>query len=621
MISKNKEPQKKEEIVSGLEIHQQLNTGKLFCRCPSYLRSDVPDYSISRRLHAVPGESGEVDIAARHQASLKKEFIYQGYCDSNCLIELDEEPPKEINSQSLNIALQIALLLNCEILPVTQIMRKTVIDGSNTSGFQRTVLIAQGGFIETSKGRVGIDSVCLEEDAARIISREEGKEVYRLDRLGIPLIEIATSPDIKDSEQAKEVALKIGDVLRSCNVKRGLGTIRQDVNLSIPKEGGERVEVKGMQDMKSFLDVLDNEIGRQKALLKIKDELPKFNDSEIIDLSKDVSSGKEWIKNSLSQKKKIFGFKILGFRGYLGKELVPGFWLGKELADYAKLRRFKGIIHSDEDLVEKYGFSKKDIENIDSKLKIKNNDSFILVIGEKNKVLSLIHDLLFPRLRNVFKGVPKEVRNALQKDGRTVFLRPMPGAERMYPETDLPLLKISRDRINLVKKDLPKLRSQIKKELEKEGLSSEMIKLLFKKNRILDFKEMLSVLNSPQFVAKVLLLWPTEIAKHNNLSEKTVYEKLNKDILGSVLEKVSEKKLDKNDVREALERIISGKSFKEAIKFEKIDESKLEEYIVQIVKGNPGLNPNAYMGMIMKKPEFRGKVDGKRVMGLIQKYV
>ena len=201
-------------LKSGLEIHQQLNTKKLFCHCPSLLRKDEPDFTVRRKLHVVAGESGEVDIAAAHEAAKDKEFIYEGY-DTTCLVELDESPPREINQEALKVVIQVSLLLNCQVIPITQIMRKTVVDGSNTSGFQRTVLIARDGFIETADGKVGIESVCLEEDAARIIDKEKG--IFRLDRLGIPLIEIATAPDIKTPEQAKETALKISNALKIGN--------------------------------------------------------------------------------------------------------------------------------------------------------------------------------------------------------------------------------------------------------------------------------------------------------------------------------------------------------------------------------------------------------------------
>src|SRR3989338_7972898 len=245
MLTNEKIDYQKVGLKSGLEIHQQLDTGKLFCHCPGYLRSEKPDFEIKRKLHAVAGETGEVDIAVEHESALDREFVYQGYNDSTCLVEIDECPPYEINEMALDEIIKIALLMNCEIYPCAQIMRKTVIDGSNTSGFQRTVLVGHDGFIETSFGKVGVTTIALEEDAARIIEKDAKKAVYRLDRLGIPLVEIRTDPDMKTPEQIKETALKIGEILRACKVKRGIGTIRQDVNISI--KGHERVEIKGFQ--------------------------------------------------------------------------------------------------------------------------------------------------------------------------------------------------------------------------------------------------------------------------------------------------------------------------------------------------------------------------------------
>lgn len=473
---------KKLGFKSGLEIHQQLDTKKLFCDCPSVLRNDKPDFEISRKLHAVAGESGRVDVAAKYQAELDKEFVYQGYHNNTCLIELDEEPPKLINQEALKIALQISLLLHCKIQPITQIMRKTVIDGSNTSGFQRTVLIARDGYVNTSEGVVGIDTICLEEDSARPVSREKDKVVYNLDRLGIPLIEIATAPDIKSPEQAKEAALYIGDVLRSCKVRRGIGTIRQDVNISI--RGGKRVEMKGVQDMKMFLKTVENEIIRQKSLVD----------------------------------------------------------LGKTQA---------------------------------------------------------------------------EVRNALA-DGSSEFLRPMPGADRMYPETDLPLLKISRDMINDAKKHLPKLRSTIQDELKKKGLKEDMVKLLFKHDRVEEFKSLLDVVDNTQLIAKVLLTYPKEIAskigKDFDEIEKTI-----SDYYGDILIALNKNKIEEGDIKEIMLKIAQGEKFSDAIKIEKIDQSEIEERVMKIIREKPGLNPNAYMGLIMK--EFKGKIDGRIAMEIINKFI
>jgi len=465
----------------GLEIHQQLDTKKLFCNCPSLLRQDEPDFVVKRKLHAVAGESGEIDIAAKHEAEKERDFVYQGY-DTTCLVELDEEPPHEINKESLKIALQIAILLHAKIFPLTQIMRKTVIDGSNTSGFQRTVLIARDGYVETEQGKVRIESICFEEDSARRVGEANNKIIFRLDRLGIPLVEIATAPDIKSPSQAKEVALHIGDVLRSCKVKRGLGTIRQDVNVSIKK--GRRVEIKGVQKPGIIIKAINLEIKRQQ------------------------------------------------------------------------------------DLIEK-----------------------------KEKVESQVRKVL--------------------PDGKTEFLRPMPGADRMYPETDLPLLKISRDFINESKKELPKLRSEIEKELEGKGLNHEMIKLLFKENKVEEFKEMLNIIHKPQLIVKSLLIFPKEIASRNKLKLNKIFE-IVEDNLVDVLGLVKKGKISENQVKEVLVKLVEGKDLKSAIKVEKVFDN-VEEMIIKIIKEKPGLSEKAYMGLVMK--EFRGQINGKDAMEIIGKYL
>jgi Glu-tRNA(Gln) amidotransferase subunit E-like FAD-binding protein len=466
---------------SGLEIHQQLDSHKLFCNCPSILRNDEPDFTVQRKLHAVAGESGEVDVAAQYQANLKKEFIYQGYKSNTCLIELDEEPPHEINKEALKIALQIALLLNCTIIPVTQIMRKTVIDGSNTSGFQRTVLIARDGYVETTNGKVRIDTICLEEDSARKVKTENDKVYWNLDRLGIPLVEIATAPDIKSAEQAKEVALHIGDVLRSCKVKRGIGTIRQDVNISILN--GNRVEMKGVQDMRTFITTIENEVLRQKEL----------------------------------------------------------------------------------------------------------------------------HDKKKP--------TSAEVRNALP-DLTSEYLRPMPGADRMYPETDLPLLKISRNFVNEVKKDLPKLRTDIAGELKEKGLSDEMVKLVLSENKIDELRVLSEGYNNINFIAKMILLFPKEIASKTGKKLKEIEERVS-DYYGDILKDVKKKKITESEVKDVMIKLVNGESFDKAITSERAEESEIEEKILHIIKSKPGLNANAYMGLVMG--EMKGKIDGKVAMEIINK--
>ncbi len=262
------------DLKIGLECHQQLDTGKLFCRCPCLIKDTIPDFTIKRRLIASASELGEVDQAALYESKKKKYFVYQGYKDANCLVEIDEEPPKEVNKKALEIAMQVSLLLNAKIVDSIQFMRKIVIDGSNVSGFQRTSLIAINGFIETSEGRINIPSICLEEESAKKVENTDEYRIYNISRLGIPLIEIATSPEIKSPIGAKEAAEKIGMILRSVKgVKRGLGSIRQDVNLSI--KNTPRVEIKGFQDLRSIPKIIEYEANRRLELIK-KGDTPKF---------------------------------------------------------------------------------------------------------------------------------------------------------------------------------------------------------------------------------------------------------------------------------------------------------------------------------------------------------
>ena len=233
-------------VKCGIEIHKQIEGKKLFCSCPTIIRDDPPDFTVERYLKASAGESGRYDIAALYEVKKGKHFIYQGYNDTTCLLELDEQPPQEINPHALEIALQVSLLLNCKINKIVEVMRKVVIDGSNTSGFQRTMLIGKNGFIEVNNKKIGINSVCLEEESCQIIERTEEFDIYNVSRLGIPLIEVATAPDIANPEECKQVAEKIGMILNSIEgIKRGLGSIRQDINISI--ENNSRIEIKVFQ--------------------------------------------------------------------------------------------------------------------------------------------------------------------------------------------------------------------------------------------------------------------------------------------------------------------------------------------------------------------------------------
>jgi len=441
----------------GLEIHQQLDTkNKLFCSCKNKLEEEIL-YEVIRKLRPTESELGEVDPAALMEFKRNRYYVYQAVKEASCLVELDEEPPHSINEEAIEIATMCALLLNSNILEEIHVMRKEVIDGSNTTGFQRTALLALGGFIYDGKEKIGIQSITVEEDASRKIYEDHEKVVYRLDRQGIPLIEIATNPDISDPEQAKRVAYKIGLILRSTGkVKRGLGTIRQDINLSIKQ--GSKVEIKGVQELGLIPKVIEYEVLRQIKLLELKkilneNKIPKLK-LEYLDITELLhNTSSKIIKSKIEKGGKVFLLPLKHMHGLLKFEINPNRRFASELADYVKAwTSLEGIIHSDE--LPSYGISEHEVELMYSFAKLeKGKDAFIIVAGEEEKCKEAIK-VLVDRINYAFEGIPEETRVA-HVDGTTRYARPRPGAARMYPETDIPPYIITQDFIEKIKQKLP----------------------------------------------------------------------------------------------------------------------------------------------------------------------
>ncbi|MCK5631960.1 Glu-tRNA(Gln) amidotransferase subunit GatE, partial [Candidatus Bathyarchaeota archaeon] len=254
-------------LLVGLEIHQQLNSEKkLFCDCQSELFNEEPDFVFTRRLRPTQSELGQIDAAALFEFKKGIKILYEGTRPTSCLVEMDEEPPHDIDRESLKAALVVSLMLKANPVNEIHVMRKTVIDGSNTTGFQRTAVVALGGEVRMQRFTSPIQHISLEEDAARKISQKDSVLTYRLDRLCIPLVEVATAPLSCTPEEAEEVALRIGQILRaSGTAKRGLGTIRQDLNVSIRE--GNLVEIKGVQKLELVSSVIETEVQRQLNLL------------------------------------------------------------------------------------------------------------------------------------------------------------------------------------------------------------------------------------------------------------------------------------------------------------------------------------------------------------------
>ncbi|WP_137287043.1 Glu-tRNA(Gln) amidotransferase subunit GatE [Halorussus salinisoli] len=424
-------------LVAGLEIHQQLDTEtKLFCNCPTELREpEEAEREFTRFLHPTKSELGELDEAALEESRVDREFEYLAY-DTTCLVEEDDEPPHRLDAEAQEVVLEIAQLLDMDVVDQAHVMRKIVVDGSNTSGFQRSTLMASDGEISTSRGAVGIEDLMLEEESAQRVEERDDGVLYSLDRLGIPLVEIGTKPDIRSPEQAREAAETIGMLLRSTGkVKRGLGTIRQDVNISIAE--GARVEVKGVQSLDDIDDLVENEVHRQVRLLELRDEL-RERDAEVgdvvdvTDTFADTDSGV--IASALESGGKVTAVPLFGFDGLVGAEIQPDRRLGTELSDHAKRHGAGGIFHTDE--LPAYGVTDEEVAALREAVGASEQDAVAIVAADP-ETADLAIEAAAERAETALEGVPEETRGA-NEDGTTRYLRPLPGAARMYPETDVP---------------------------------------------------------------------------------------------------------------------------------------------------------------------------------------
>ncbi len=557
---------------AGIEIHQRLLTHKLFCSCPSELAENAPhDFVVRRQLRPVLSEMGEMDEASRHEFENRKQFEYLAYRSNNCLVELDEEPPHSMNTEALAMALKIALHLNAKPVDEIHVMRKIVIDGSNTCGFQRTAMIALGGWLETSKGRVGIQTIALEEESAGIVKAENGKVTYRLDRLGIPLIEIATAPDIKDGGHLLEVAEKIGMIMRATgNVARGLGTIRQDVNVSV--EGGARVEIKGAQDLKMLPKLLEIEANRQQQLIKILEQLKQkgrlFIKKEFVDVTHVFAATEaKLIKSGISEGQHVFALKLPHHAGILGWEIGPNRRYGTEMSDYAKTAGVKGIIHSDESM-EKYGIKPAEIQELRTTLNMQPDDAFVLVVAEQAAAKKALQKVCE---RASMEEVPKETRKA-NADGTTSFMRPLPGRARLYPETDVPPIRVTKEFLQMIERQKGASLEE-KRETLLSMLNKEMAEQMLKSKNLALFEQLAREFPSVEPVMIASTLENTLVSlRREGLEVKDV-----DDVMGKVFSHYAAGRFAKAAMPEILRLVAKGEPVASAVKkFEKITGENLQ---------------------------------------------
>jgi glutamyl-tRNA(Gln) amidotransferase subunit E len=490
---------------AGLEVHQQLATGKLFCDCPAELSEDVVR-TVSRRLRATGGENHAIDAAAAFQAGRGLSYRYEA-TPTSCLVELDEEPPHRLNPEDVGLALTMALLLNARPLDEIEVMRKIVVDGSNTAGFQRTALVAVDGSVEVGGKRISVPTICLEEDAARKIDEHPGEVTYRLDRLGIPLIEIATGPEISEGPEARAVAEEIGVLLRSTGrVRRGIGSIREDLNVSA--SGGTRVEIKGVQDLRRLHRYVEIEEARQRLLLDLQRELiargarvPYDPPSDLTEVLRARSEGA--IARTLKEGGVALGLALPGFAGLLKSRPGSTERLGRELADYARSAGLRGLLHSDE--IPAQGIDEATSDRIREVVGARSrDDAFLVVAAPDPRRATVALEAARGRARAALLGVPAETRDPLP-DGRSQYSRPLPGRDRMYPETDVAPVAVTSEAVAERRAHLPERPDQARARLVVEhGLSEELARQLQRSGEVERFAALVALGHPAPAVARLL---------------------------------------------------------------------------------------------------------------------
>lgn len=612
----------------GFEIHQQLATrNKLFCSC-TCVDATSYDHEFARRLRPTQSELGEYDPAALFEFGKGRLIKYLASKGSSCLVEADEEPPHDVNRDALDTVLIIALALNSNIVEEIHVMRKIVIDGSNTTGFQRTMLAANGGWLETPMGRVKVQGISLEEDAAKIISDDGRTRTYGLDRLGTPLIEIALEPVTGSPEEIMQVALILGRLMRaSKRVARGLGTIRQDVNISIA--GGGVIEVKGVQKLDQLVKVIEYEMKRQHGLQLISKKLAERGLASTGDLVVDVSSAfnsssSKVIRKALESGGVIKAIRLKGFKGMLSYEPYEGIRLGRELGELVRFYGLGGVFHSDE--LPASGIGKEEVSAVAGMLSLGEGDAFVMVAGVGSDV-DAAANAITERIRYALAGVPAETR-AATNDGRTVYSRPRPGAARMYPETDIPPIPISQEILDKLRAQIPKSwDAHIAELASKYGLNRVLAEKVFDSDYLPLFEEIAS--NSrvqPSFVASALTESLVSLERQGLDASK-----LSNQAIWHTFEKVGKGEIAKESVTPIFELIMKGEAPGTDAAIEKLglkamSDQELDRILDDVVAKNTQLireKGDASIGVLMGEAmsSLRGRVDGQKVNALLKEKI
>ena len=475
-------------FMSGLEVHQQLKTKrKLFCKCPAgiYQQPDEYDAEVIRHMRPTLSELGEYDGTALMEFKTRKEIVYHISNETACTYEVDDTPPFHIDMEAMEIAIKISLLSKLNIVGEVHITRKQYLDGSIPTGFQRTGIIGVEGEIYLKHKKIRLIQLSLEEDSCREVSDIGHTRVYRTDRLGMPLIETVTYPDCVNPDEVQEACDYIRFLNRSTGlVRTGIGAGRQDVNVSC--RGGSRVEIKGVAHTKWIPELTHNEAFRQWALLQIRENLKnKIEDTDqwkmaFVELNGKTSPDEPNINAALKNNHRVYAVNLPGFKGSLSHFTQPGKMFADEISDRLKViacLENPFMFHSEELTPV---LKEKKWEKIQSLLGAKEDDAQIIFWGPEADIKTAL-ETIGERCKMAFDGVPNETRKSFE-DGTTIFERVLPGADRMYPDTDTAPLPLANDYIESLMEGLPTEIIDRYHQLKKWNIPEDTYTYIFSKN-------------------------------------------------------------------------------------------------------------------------------------------
>jgi glutamyl-tRNA(Gln) amidotransferase subunit E len=605
---------------SGLEVHQQLLTErKLFCRCPAGMYNHQYHSEILRHMRPTLSELGEYDGTALMEFKTKKEIIYRINHESVCTYEMDDTPPFEMNPQALDIAIEIGHLMNATVVDEIHIARKQYLDGSIPTGFQRTAIVTVGGWLPYKDRKIGIIQMSIEEDSCREESDIGHRRVYIADRLGMPLVETVTEPHMITPQEVADVCQIIRKVCRSTGkVRTGIGAAREDVNVSV--HGGTRIEIKGVPKIKEIPLLTYNEAMRQWNLLRLRDELHKRGirantlKSKIDDVTRFLRKTKyQPIYDAIKEGQVVKCVTLKDCKGIFRWQTQTDTFFSKEVSDRVRviacLTNQPNLIHSD---YPGETISSSDGQKVRKATGATEDDLLVLVWGDNQDTETAVKEIII-RVREATIGVPSETRQAL-RDGTNGFERILPGPDRMYPDTDLPPLRVSDERSDKLRDEAPVQYWINEKWYGELGVPADLISELSISTKSKLFEKAVKELKIDPVLASVALIQFPKRLKRMKLNT----DSLTSEVLEKILIAMKDRKIVKEGVFPALEQTCVNGGFSDDVLLTPATDAELEEAARLAVKEinttalyDEANKPGLIMANIMNM--LRGRINGETV--------